>query len=124
MIIESPEDFMQVYEDVANSGNFERVKALISDDALYWFSDGSYTGVSKIQLAFEKTWNTIKNENYSISELKWLHKAQDCAVCIYNFNSTGIIDGKFRQTRGRGTNILKKFADGWKIIHEHLSLEK
>ena len=86
---------MQVYEDAANSGNFERVKTPLSDDAVYWFSDGSYIGVNRIQLAFEKTWNTIKNENYSISELKWLHKALDCAVCIYNFNSTGTIDGKF-----------------------------
>lgn len=115
---------MQVYEEAANSGNFERVRPLLSDDAVYWFSDGSYIGVSSIQRAFERTWDTIKNENYSISELKWLHKAHDCAVCIYNFDSTGTIDGKSMHLRGRGTNILKKFADGWKMIHEHLSLEK
>ena len=122
MSIKSPEEFMRIYENAANSGDFDAVAPLVSEDAVFWFSNGSYTGVRNIKLAFEKTWSTIRDEEYSIRDLKWLHKGVDCAVCIYGFVSKGTIDGKVSEFAGRGTNVLKKINDSWKLIHEHLSL--
>jgi len=57
MDIKSPEEFLRAYEKAANSGNFDEVAPLLSDDAIFWFSNGLYTGIESIKLAFEKTWS-------------------------------------------------------------------
>ncbi len=55
MDVKSPEEFMRMYEKAANSGNFDKVAPLLSDEAIFWFSDGSYSGIENIRTAFEKT---------------------------------------------------------------------
>ena len=57
MYIKSQEEFLRAYEKAANSGNFDEVAPLLSDDAIFWFSNGLYTGIESIKLAFEKTWS-------------------------------------------------------------------
>ena len=113
---------MRMYEKAANSGNFDKVAPLLSVEAIFWFSDGSFSGIENIRTAFEKTWNMIRDEEYSIRDLKWLYRDVDCAACIYEFVSKGTINGKASEFRERGTNILKKSDGEWKVIHEHLSL--
>jgi ketosteroid isomerase-like protein len=124
MDIKSPEEFMRAYEKAANSRNFDKVAPLLSDEAIFWFSNGSYTGIESIKLAFEKTWCRIRDEEYSIMHLKWLINGVDCAVCVYEFVSKGTVDGKASEFGGRGTNVLKKTDNEWTIIHEHLSIER
>ncbi len=68
---------MRMYEKAANSGNFDKVAPLLSDEAIFWFSDGSYSGIENIRTAFEKTLNMIMDEEYSIRDLKWLYKGVD-----------------------------------------------
>ncbi len=102
---------MLMYEHAANSRNFDKVGSLVADEAVFFFSDGSFTGIGNIRMAFENTWKTIKEETYSIRDLRWLHKSEDCAVCVYRFVSRGIINGEASQFEGRGTNILKRFGD-------------
>ncbi len=94
---------------------------MIGDDAIYWFNDGSFQGKTAIQQAFEKTWSVIQEERYTIEDVYWLVKAEQIAVCVYLFRWQGRVDGQFTQGAGRGTNILKKVADQWQVIHEHLS---
>ena len=113
---------MLMYEKAANSGNFDKVAPLLSDEAIFWFSDGSYSGIENIRTAFEKTWNMSRDEEYSIRDLKWLYRDVDCAACIYEFVPKETINGKASEFRERGTNILKKSDGEWKVIHEHLSL--
>ena len=115
---------MRTYEKAANSRNFNKVAPLLSDNAIFWFSDGSYAGIESIKLAFEKTWSRIMDEEYSIMHLKWLINGLDCAVCLYEFVSKGTVDGKVSEVRGRGTNVLKRMDNKWTIIHEHLSIER
>ena len=43
------EQFMQEYEKRANTADFDQVAPLISDDAVFWFSDGSFVGKSAIR---------------------------------------------------------------------------
>lgn len=97
---------------------------MISRNAVFWFSDGSYSGTDNIRRAFEETWKTIQEEEYRISGLEWIHKSNDCAVCIYNIVSEGKINGKTVQVIGRGTNVLLLEETGWKIVHEHMSMER
>lgn len=114
--------FMETYETLANKRNFDFMISLISENAIYWFSDGSYTGLREIRSAFEQTWTNLPNEIYSISNINLLLSEELSAVICYNFTSTSVSNGIESTFKGRGTNILQKFDGSWKIIHEHLSL--
>lgn len=115
------DQFMQTYEKASNSHRFSNVQPLLSSDAVYFFSDETLYGLEKIQQAFESTWNKIKEEVYHIEDLKWLVITPDFATCIYRFRWHGVIEDQEKEGEGRGTNILLKSKDGWKIVHEHLT---
>ncbi len=114
-------NFLKKYEEATNSHNFNLVEPLLAENAVYWFSDGSYDGLAAIRDGFESTWNTVKNEVYEIHDVRWLTVSDTSASCVYRFAWRGIIEGKAQSGEGRGTNVLTKTADGWKIVHEHLS---
>ena len=123
MSLDSLNVFMEKYESAANSRNFENVKELVWDDAIFWFTDDPFTGIESVRSAFENTWNSIKDEDYSIENLKWICNGDDCAVCLYKFVSKGITSGVASIVIGRGTTVLKKVGNEWKVAHEHLSLD-
>lgn len=112
---------MKAYEQANNSHLFTNVKPFIAENATYWFTDGSFTGIDEIQAAVEATFDKIQDEDYRIEDLKWVIEEDSTAACTYKFIWSGIIDGIAKQGSGRGTNVLKKQNDGWRIIHEHLS---
>ncbi len=112
---------MKRYEIAANSRDFSNVVPFLTKDAVFWFSDGSFTGLDEIRTAFENTWKAIKNEGYRIDGLAWPVDAKEFAVCIYSFTSSGTVNGGYVVFTGRGTNVLIMEAGEWKIVHEHLS---
>lgn len=114
-------DFIKKYEDLTNRCNFDLLVPFIDEHAIYWFSNGTYHGIADIRKAFEETWKTIQNETYTITDVEWLVSNENDAVCIYNFYSDGMVNGKRQEYAGRGTNVFKKVKGKWKIIHEHLS---
>ena len=113
--------FLMRYEQANNSHEIDRVMPLIAEDAVYWFSDGSYRGLDEITGAIARTFDAIRDEKYEISDLEWVVMAADHAVCRYRFFWTGVIDGQPRSGRGRGTNLVVKRDGAWKMQHEHLS---
>ena len=115
------DQLLKQYEEATNSHDFDNVASLISKDAVYWFSDGSYEGLASIHEAFESAWNTVKDEVYTISNVRWLAISETAAVCVYDFSWKGVIDGRPMSGGGRGTNALTKTDKGWQIVHEHLS---
>lgn len=113
--------FLEAYEKAANSCDFNKVEPLIADDAEFVFTNGIFKGKVAIRQAFEDTWNKIKNERYSISNVQWSKKGYRNAVCRYNFKSDGIVDGKRQIYEGYGKNTLRRIDGNWRIVHEHLS---
>jgi ketosteroid isomerase-like protein len=118
----TPEELLQAYEQRTNTHRFEEVAPLIADNAVYWFSDGSFQGKDAIEQAFAKTWAIIQDEHYAIEDVQWLVNDERCAVCIYVFRWQGMVEGQARQGTGRGTNVLEKIDGDWQVVHEHLSL--
>ena len=114
--------FMKAYEQANNSHVFANVKPFIADDATYWFTDGSYTGIDEIRAAVEATFDKIQDEDYRIENLRWVVSEDSTAVCTYKFTWSGTVDGVAKHGSGRGTNILKRYGEGWQIVHEHLSV--
>jgi ketosteroid isomerase-like protein len=120
----NPDDFLKTYEAATNSHDFDNVAPLIDKDAVYWFSDGSFEGIEAIREAFIATWTKIKDEKYSINNVRWFTSSDDTAVCVYDFSWQGSVDGVQKSGSGRGTNVLVHKSGGWLMLHEHLSTEK
>ena len=117
----SARELLKEYETKINRHDFDLLEALISSECKFWFSSGTYEGLEQARKAFEKTWEWIKEEIYSISDVKWIAEADRVAICTYTFHWKGLIEGKLCEGKGRGTSCFRKEVNGWKIIHEHLS---
>jgi ketosteroid isomerase-like protein len=113
----TPQDLLKQYEAQINLHQFDLVAPLIADDAVFWFNDGSFAGKAAIRGASERTWARFANETYWLTDLRWIALGDKAASCIYQFNwKAGSASGI-----GRGTSVFRHGADGWKIVHEHLS---
>ena len=117
----TPQDVLKQYESRINLHQFDAVAPLIAEDAVVWFNDGSFAGHEAIRGAFERTWTRLVDETYWLTDLRWIAVCDVAASCIYQFNWKTTIDGQEASGIGRGTTVLRKGADGWQIVHEHLS---
>jgi ketosteroid isomerase-like protein len=113
--------FLAEYERRTNAHDVERLRELIAEDASYWFTDGSYEGVEAIAVAVQRTFDAIRDEVYTISDVGWVCVSTDWAVVRYRFHWVGFIDGQRREGRGRGTNAIARRDGRWQMVHEHLS---
>ncbi|WP_307215400.1 nuclear transport factor 2 family protein [Microbacterium sp. SORGH_AS_0888] len=114
-------DFLREYERRTNAHGIEALCELIADDATYWFTDGSHRGVDAIAAAISETFRTIPDEIYRISDVEWVHVAEDAATVRYRFDWAGTIDGRPASGSGRGTNVMTRVHGRWLMQHEHLS---
>ena len=118
----TPEEFMKEYELSNRSHDLARVRSLIAEDALFWFSNGgAYLGIERIADAINQNFVTIEDDNYEIGPVRWLVRADTCTVGSYPFRWTGKIGGQPAQGSGRGTSVLEKRDGRWLMVHEHLS---
>jgi ketosteroid isomerase-like protein len=115
------EEFLRDYIRATNTHRFDAVAPLIAEDAIFWFTSGSFRGPEAIRAAFEKTWRMIQDEEYTVEDVHWLAIDESSAACLYTFHWRGLIDGIAREGSGRGTTVLKKTNGNWSIVHEHLS---
>ncbi len=109
------------YELLTSRCDFDVLVPFIAEDAVYWFNDGSYRGISEIRKAFKATWSSFGDGDYTITNTQWLVSTDSEAVCIYNFHYGAVVKGKPFEYSGRGTNVFKRVDGRWKIVHEHLS---
>jgi uncharacterized protein (TIGR02246 family) len=117
----SPEDFMKEYERANRAHDLERVRSLIAEDALFWFSNGSsHPGIERIAEAINRNFVTILDDRYEIGPVRWLIATDTCAVCSYPFRWTGKVSGQPAQGSGRRTSVLEKRDGRWLMVHEHL----
>jgi len=118
---QNPEDFLRNYGLALATQNWEAVSPLIREDACVTFSSGSfYVGKTEIQQAFERNFGSIQDEKYLISDIHWVTKSRDYAICIYAFEWHGIINGKLSSGSGRGTSVLICEKGKWFLLSEHL----
>lgn len=113
--------FLKAYEAATNSHDFANIRPLITADATYWFSDGTFEGLESIRQAFTKTWETIQEEVYTIRDVEWPLVAAESAVVTYHFLWHGFVNDISRSGSGRGTNLILRSGGTWQIKHEHLS---
>jgi ketosteroid isomerase-like protein len=116
-------DTLAAYEARINLQDFDQLVPLFSAEAVFWFNDGSFIGIDAIRAAFEATWARVPGEIYTLTDKLWLAESDTAAACLYRFHWTAIVDSKPVSGHGRGTTVLRREAETWRIIHEHLSGE-
>lgn len=119
---ETPDELMQAYERAANEHDLDATLNLIDDEAIYLFSNGTaHVGKDAIVSAIGRNFDVIADEVYTITNVTWLVESDEVAACAYDFAWSGTIDGEPAAGSGRGTTVMRRSGEGWKVIHEHLS---
>jgi ketosteroid isomerase-like protein len=113
---------LQQYIEATNTHDFNNVKKVLHENAIFWFTDQTCTTMQEIQNYFENAWDTIKEEVYTADNVHWLTVDENSAACTYTYHYEGYYNGEFVSGSGRATNVFIKNEKGeWKLIHEHLS---
>ena len=116
-----PTEFIKTYESALATQDWKIIEPLISDKASVTFSNGTvHVGKNKVQAAFENNFAKIKSEKYAIENVQWIIKKEKYAVYLFEFNWTGIINGKLISGSGIGTSVIIKEDEKWKLLTEHL----
>ena len=116
------DDFMRHYEAATCAHDLSATLDLIAEDAIYFFSDQTtHVGKPAIEAVLAANFASIKDETYRIEGLRWLAMSDRLAVCVYDFNWSGLIDGRPASGHGRGTSAIRCTAGNWLVVHEHLS---
>jgi uncharacterized protein (TIGR02246 family) len=113
--------FLDEYIRRTNTHDFEQVAPLFAEDAEYGFNGSYHRGLPAIRKAFSATWDTVKEEVYSVHGVRWLAVDRDTAAVSYEYRWRGLIQGKPQSGGGRGTNVFRRIDGVWRIVHEHLS---
>lgn len=121
-MIEDPAAFMRRYAETTDAHRLDGTLAMIADDAVYLFSDGtSHIGKAAIADVLARNFAAISDETYRIRDVRWLLRMTDAASCVYVFEWSGIINGRAASGSGRGSSVLRRDGDRWLVVHEHLS---
>lgn len=93
---------MKRYEVATNSHDISKLRPLIATGATYWFTDGSYVGIADIEAVIIKTFQAIQDECYSIRSIEWIATSAHFAVCVYDFEWSGLVNGRRKEGSGEG----------------------
>ncbi|MBX3741765.1 MAG: nuclear transport factor 2 family protein [Akkermansiaceae bacterium] len=116
-----PEHFVISYEKALATQEWGKVAPLIHPDCTVTFSNGScHKGKTEVQAAFQRNFDAIENEKYSITELHWVIRNKDFAVFTYSFAWSGVIAGEQASGAGRGTSTIVRGNTSWQLVSEHL----
>ncbi|MDQ0205372.1 YybH family protein [Alkalicoccobacillus murimartini] len=112
---------LEAYLNATNTHDFKEVAKLLHPDAIYWFTDKTCDSQKAIEQYFKNSWDLIKEEVYSASDIHWITSCKESATCMYTYHYQGYYEGSFVSGSGRATNVFVFIKNEWKLIHEYLS---
>ncbi len=124
MTKESVVQFLNRFEELGESKNFDLIADMIHDEAIFRFNDGDFVGKQAIRGAFEKTWAgsaNVERERFYLTDIQVLTTDAKSATATYTYHWEGAVAGQSFQIRGRGTRVLVVDHGQLQIILEHLS---
>ena len=117
----TPEEFIRLYDQALASQEWSSVEPLVHPEVCVTFSNGAvHVGMAAVRAAFEKNFAAIQDEEYRISNVHWVVRSQEFAVYLFDFEWSGLIGGREARGAGRGTSVLIRDGDDWKLLSEHL----
>ena len=112
-------EIFKAYLEALASQNFETAIDFFADDATVLFREGSYFGKFQIKMILKNTFSIIKDETFEIQNLTWNYETDNFATCTFEYNWSGIIQGRRFVTPGRGSLAWANINDKWQIVLEH-----
>lgn len=101
----------------------EAALALLADDVVFFYSNGSeLIGKDAFTATMAANWKMVEEYRYSTLDPVWIAESDTAAAVVYAFAWSGVARGQHVSGAGRGTRVLRKTPAGWVIAHEHLSL--
>lgn len=117
----SPSDFIAAYSAALSSQDWEQVAPLMHPEAFISFSTGGeYRGLGAIGAAYRHNFSVIKNEFYTISDIKWIEATAEKAVYTFAYYWHGQIDGREASGGGTGTAVIGLYDGRWLLTEERL----
>lgn len=117
----TPDQFVEDYEAALATQHWAKIGPLVHEDACVTFSTGAvHRGKQAVGRAFTANFKVIAEERYQISKLHWVRQSAEVAVYLFEFDWSGIIDGKPASGGGTGTGVLIRQGSGWQLLVEHL----
>ena len=116
--------FLHHFEAVAEREDFDQLRGMIDEEAIFRFSDGDFVGHAAIQAVFEKTWRgdpKVRRARFYLTDIVVLTTDQESATATYNWHWEGTFSDQPFTIRGRGTRVLRWDGADFQIVHEHLS---
>ncbi len=117
----APEEFVERYQQALATQRWASVEPLVHPDVCVTFSTGAvHRGKAAVRSAFEENFAEIRDEEYRISDVHWILRTPEFAVYSFDFRWAGVIDGRSASGGGRGTSVLVRDGEDWKLVAEHL----
>ena len=116
--------FLVEFEHLAERQDFDLIRDLIDERAIFRFNDGDFVGRPAIEAVFEKTWRgdpAVRKARFWLSDIVVLTTDEATATATYTWTWEGFQDGRPFTIRGRGTRVLRSEGGRFQIVHEHLS---
>lgn len=112
--------FLEAYGKANDTLDFDNIAPFIDDEAVFEFTNGTFEGIDAVRNEFKATWDKIREEEYSVTDLEWTTLEYDTAIRTYRFKSDGIVNGKRQVYKGSGRTVFKRIRGNWQIVHEKL----
>lgn len=119
MTMISVEETLKKYLEALALQDYELAIDFFADEATVLFREGSYFGKFQIKMILKNTFSIIKDETFDIRNLTWNFKSKDFATCTFEFDWSGIIQGRRFASPGRGSLSWANINDKWQIVLEH-----
>ena len=117
--MENIEDRFKNYLKALEKQSFEEAIDFFADNATVLFREGSYYGKFQIKMILKNTFSIIKDETFEIQNLNWNYKSETFSTCTFEFDWSGIIQGRRFSSPGRGGIAWANIDGKWQIVLEH-----
>jgi ketosteroid isomerase-like protein len=111
---------LSTYVEKLNTHAWDQIAPCVTEDAVFLFTEDTFVGKAAAKAAFEKTFQLIENEVFSLHDIAWTVVTDEVATCHYEFRWKGLISGQESFGGGRGTTILRRVDGRWLVAQEHL----
>ena len=113
------EETLKKYLQALESQNYESAISFFADNATVLFREGSYYGKFQIKMILKNTFSIIKDETFIVKNLNWNYKNDSFATCTFEFDWSGVIQGRRFVSPGRGSISWANIEGKWLIVLEH-----
>ena len=87
----SADETIYKYKVELNNHSFAGLTPMISEECDFFHPTGTYHGLEEVQQGLEKGWEAIRDKIFEFSNVEWIVKSDNLAICAYTFYYSGMV---------------------------------